>query len=369
MYNWQLENWPSFDYKSKAIDDIVIEFASETGEVKGIIDSLPSDFRQDAIIQFMIDEAIKTSEIEGEYYSRQDVMSSIKNRLGIGDGATIRDISARGIAELMVEVRENFSEPLSERLIKGWHAMLFSRSRYNQAGTYQSGEEPMLIVSGRYGREEIHYEAPPSHRVPMEMKQFIHWYKEFDIENSDIRSSLIKTAIAHLYFETIHPFEDGNGRIGRAIADKCLSESLGRVLVLSISTAIEQNKAEYYQALKMAQRSLNITDWIVYFCKTILTAQKNAKAFIRFILKKAKFLDQHRENLNDRQLKVILKMFEKGVEGFEGGMTAKKYISITKTSKATATRDLQDMTSKGILKPQGGGRSVHYELNLKVNKF
>jgi Fic family protein len=365
MYNWQFENWPYFEYNSKVIDDIVIEFASETGEVKGIIDSLPYDFRQDAIIQFMIDEAIKTSAIEGEYYSRQDVMSSIKNRLGIGDGTNIGDINARGIAELMVEVRENFSEPLCERFIKGWHAMLFSRSRYIQAGTYRSGDEPMLIVSGSYGKEKIHYEAPPSHRVPVEMKQFIQWYKEFEIENNDIRSSLIKAAIAHLYFETIHPFEDGNGRIGRAIADKCLSESLGSVLVLSISTAIEQNKAAYYQALKMAQRSLNITDWIVYFCKTILTAQKNAKAVIRFILMKAKFLDQYRENLNDRQLKVILKMLDKGVESFKGAMTAKKYISITKTSKATATRDLQYMASKGILKPKGGGRSVHYELNLK----
>ncbi|WBL22734.1 Fic family protein [Zunongwangia sp. HRR-M8] len=364
MYNWQLKNWPSFDYNFKAIDDIIIEFASETGEVKGIIDSLPSDFRQDAIIQFMIDEAIKTSAIEGEYYSRQDVMSSIRNRLGIGDGTAIRDINARGIAELMVEIRENFSKTLNERLIKGWHAMLFTRSRYIQAGTYRSGKDPMLIISGSYGKEEIHYEAPPSHRVPVEMKQFTKWYKEFEIENNDIRSSLIKTAIAHLYFETIHPFEDGNGRIGRAIADKCLSESLGRVLVLSISTAIEQNKKEYYQALKRAQRSLNITDWIVYFCETILTAQKNAKAVIRFILKKAKFLDQHRGNLNDRQLKVILKMFDKGVEGFEGGMTAKKFISLTKTSKATATRDLQDMASKGILKPLGGGRNVHYELKF-----
>ncbi|MDN3595559.1 Fic family protein [Zunongwangia endophytica] len=364
MYNWQFENWPYFEYNSKAIDDIVIEFASETGEVKGIIDSLPADFRQDAIIHIMLDEAIKTSAIEGEYYSRQDVMSSIKNRLGIGDGTNIRDINARGIAELMVEVRENFSATLSEQMIEGWHTMLFNRSRYIQEGNYRSGEEPMLIVSGRYGKEEVHYEAPPSHCVPVEMKQFIQWYEEFNIENNNIRESLIKTAIAHLYFETIHPFEDGNGRIGRAIVDKCLSESLGRVLVLSISTAIEQNKRDYYEALKTAQRSMDITDWIVYFCETILSAQKSAKAIIRFILMKAKFLDQHRENLNDRQFKVILKMFDRGIDSFEGGMTAKKYISVTKTSKATATRDLQDMVSKEILRPIGGGRSIHYYLNL-----
>ena len=366
MYNWQLKKWPDFEYKSNAIDNIVIEFASETGEVKGIIDALPPNFKQDAVIQFMIDEAIKTSAIEGEYYSRQDVMSSIKNQLGIGDGTNIRDKNARGIAELMVEVRENFSTPLTEQLIKGWHAMLFSRSRYILAGSYRTGVDPMVIISGRYGKKVIHYEAPPSNRIPKEMEQFVNWYNNYKTTPKDIRSALIKTAIAHLYFESIHPFEDGNGRIGRAIADKCLSESLGRVLALSISTAIEQNKSAYYDALKTVQKSLDITNWIVYFCSTILLAQKSAKQVIRFILNKAKFLDQHRENLNDRQLKVILKMFDKKIEGFEGGMTAKKYIAITKTSKATATRDLQDLVSKGIFIALGGGRSVRYELRMEV---
>lgn len=362
MYNWQLKKWPAFDYKSNAIDDIVVEFASETGEVKGIIDTLPPDFKQDAVIQFMIDEAIKTSAIEGEYFSRQDIMSSIKNQFGIGDGTNVRDINARSIAELMVEVRENFSTSLTEQLIKDWHGILFRKSRYIQAGSYRTGDDPMVIVSGRYGKEVIHYEAPPSNRIHKEMEQFVNWYNTCKITPKDIRSALIKSAIAHLYFESIHPFEDGNGRIGRAIADKCLSESSGRVMVLSISTAIEQNKSAYYEALQNTQQSLEITNWIVYFCNTILSAQKNAKQVIRFILNKAKFLDQHRENLNDRQLKVVLKIFDKGIEGFEGGMTAKKYIAITKTSKATATRDLQDLVSKKIFKAIGGGRSVRYEL-------
>lgn len=362
MYNWQLKKWPAFEYKSDAIDYMIIEFASETGEVKGIIETLSPDFKQDAVIQFMIDEAIKTSAIEGEHYSRQDVMSSIKNRLGIGDGIDIRDINARGIAELMVEVRESFSKSLNEQLIKDWHAMLFNRSRYIQPGSYRTGIDPMVIVSSRYGNEVIHYEAPPSNRIPREMEQFVNWYNNYKTTPKDIRSALIKTAITHLYFESIHPFEDGNGRIGRAIADKCLSESLGRALALSISTAIEQNKGAYYNALKTAQESLEITNWIVYFCNTILLAQKNAKQVISFILNKAKFLDQHKENLNDRQLKVILKMFDKGIEGFEGGMTAKKYIAITKTSKATATRDLQDLVSRGIFTALGGGRSFRYEL-------
>lgn len=191
-------------------------------------------------------------------------------------------------------------------------------------------------------------------------------YNSFKIESHNIKESLIKTAIAHLYFETIHPFEDGNGRIGRAIAEKCLSESLGRPLILSISTSIEKDKPAYYNALKQAQRTLDITEWIVYFSQIILSAQKQAKTTIRFTLEKAKFLDRFRPKLNERQLKVILKMLDYGIEGFEGGMTARKYTSITKTSKATATRDLQDMVEKGCLSQIGAGRSVRYELTLGV---
>lgn len=366
MYNWQLSNWPEFEFNSEAIDNIVLEFASETGELKGILDTISSDVKQDAVLQFMIDEAVKTSAIEGEYYSRQDVMSSIKNRLGFGDGTQIRDLNARGVAELMVEVREQFSTPLTEELIQNWHAILFARSRFIKSGVYRSGVEPMVIVSGGHGKEVIHFEAPPSNRVPAEMEQFVAWYNNYIIALGDMKSALIKTAIAHLYFESIHPFEDGNGRIGRAIADKCLLESLGRVLVLSLSTAIEENTNIYYDALKSAQQSLEVTDWIVYFSKTILSTQKNAKKLIHFTLNKAKFLDQHRERLNARQLKAVLKMLDQGIEGFEGGMTAKKYMAINKISKATATRDLQDLSAKGIFKTIGGGRSVRYELDTSI---
>lgn len=367
-YNWQLKNWPKFEYEANVIDHIAFEFAEKTGEVKGLIDSLPTDFQQETILQFMIDEAIKTSEIEGEYYSRQDVMSSIKNRLGISGAGQIKDVNARGIAELMVEVREHFLSAFTEKLIKDWHSLLFLKSRTIQPGIYRTGKEAMVIVSGGYGKETIHFEAPASDIVPREMEQFIQWYKSFKVEPKNIKAALIKTAIAHLYFETIHPFEDGNGRIGRAIAEKCLSESLGRPLVMSLSTTIEQNKKAYYDALKNAQRSLEITDWIIYFCNTILEAQRNADQLIRFTLEKAKFLDLNRDQLNDRQLKVVLKMLDRGVDGFEGGMSAKKYMSITKSSKATATRDLQDLVQKEIFVSIGSGRSVHYNLSVKTSK-
>jgi Fic family protein len=368
QYNWQHKNWPKFTYDASKIDDIVMEFALETGEVKGMIEGLTKEFQQETILQFMISEAIKTSEIEGEYHSRQDVMSSIQKRLGIHSISTnIRDIKAKGIAELMVEVREDYSTALSENLIIGWHQILFSNAQYIKGGSYRTGTEPMVIISGSIGKEIVHYEAPPSNKIPGEMNQFVNWYNSYEMNSNTIKESLIKTAIAHLYFESLHPFEDGNGRIGRAIAEKCLSESLERTLILSISTSIENDKAAYYNALIKAQRTLEITDWIYYFSQTILNAQKHAKTIIRFTLEKAKFLDKFKLQLNERQIKVITKMLEYGFEGFKGGMTAKKYLSITKTSKATATRDLQDMVEKQCLKPIGAGRGVHYELNLQMS--
>jgi len=365
-YNWQHKNWPKFTYDTSKIEDIVLEFALETGEVKGMVDGLAKEYQQETILQFMINEAIKTSEIEGEYHSREDVKSSIKKRLGIHSVLdNIRDVTAKGIAELMVEVRENYATLLSEELIKNWHGILFSNTRFIKSGVYRIGIEPMVIISGRHGKEIIHYEAPPSNKIPDEMEQFVNWYNSYVINSNNIKESLIKTAIAHLHFESIHPFEDGNGRIGRAIADKCLSESLNRSIILSISTSIENDKPAYYSALKKAQKTLEITEWIYYFSKTILNAQKQAKTTIRFTLEKIKFLDRLKTQLNERQFKVITKMLEYGKEGFKGGMTAKKYMSITKTSKATATRDLQDLVEKQGLFLKGAGRGVHYELDLK----
>ncbi|SFS84216.1 Fic family protein [Zhouia amylolytica] len=364
-YNWEHKNWPEFNYNPSVIDQLVIEFASESGEVKGIMEGLPDNFKQEAVLQFMIDEAMKTSEIEGEYYSRHDVMSSIKNRLGLQvEHKFIKDKNARGIGELMVEVQQDFAKPLSAKLIKSWHTILFDNDRFINKGQYRTGDEPMVIVSGRYGKEEIHYQAPPSTKVPSEMKRFVDWYENFKIRSKDLKSALIKTAIAHLYFESIHPFEDGNGRIGRAIAEKCLSEALGRPIVMSLSTVIEHDKKTYYDALKQAQRTLDLTPWILYFTQTILMAQNHAKKLIRFTLRKATFLDAHSQVLNERQRKVILKILDKGLDGFKGGMTAKKYISIAKTSKATATRDLQDLVDKGVFILKGAGRSTYYELKF-----
>lgn len=234
-------------------------------------------------------------------------------------------------------------------------------------GSWRKPKDPMQVVSGAIGKLIVHFEAPPSRRVPGEMDQFISWFNETGPGmNREIKKAPVRAAIAHLYFESIHPFEDGNGRIGRAIAEKALSQGIGRPVMLSLSRTIEANKQGYYENLGKAQRSNKVTNWIKYFIKTLLAAQLEAEEQIEFTLKKAKYFDRFKEQLNDRQLKVIKRMLESGPTEFEGGINAGKYVSITKTSKASATRDLQDLLDKQAILPlgEGGGRSTKYQVNL-----
>ena len=366
LYIWQLPRWPEFVYDIQDIQPLILAFAQETGEVSGMIQGLTDGLKQETMLQFMISEAIKTSEIEGEFLSREDVMSSIKNNLGINETPVyVKDQRAGGVAQLMLAVRKSFDSPLSIDMLKTWHNMLMSDARNINPGEWRTGAEPMQVIAGAYGHEVVHYEAPPSADVPKEIEQFIQWYNNSTFPlNGEIAEAVLKSAVAHLYFESIHPFEDGNGRIGRAIAEQALSQSLGRPVMLSLSKTIEQNKATYYNELKSAQRSIDITNWIKYFASVVLEAQRDAKRMVRFTLKKAQFFDKYSDQLNERQLKAIHKMLEKGEDGFEGGMTAKKYIGISKTSKATATRDLQQLYEMGAFIQEGSGRSVKYQLNI-----
>ncbi len=361
-YNWQQKDWPDFQYKTDVIEDLLFDFAKRTGRISGVLDGFSESEQAEAMINLMVSEAIKTSEIEGEYLSRKDVMSSIRRNLGLNPELPVsKDKRVEGVTELMLAIRKHFIAPLTEKMLSDWHTKLMKGSKGIQIGQWRADEEPMQIVSGAMGREIVHFEAPPSNTVPSEMKGFISWFNE---SQNSIKKPIIRSAIAHLYFESIHPFEDGNGRIGRAIAEKALSQSIGRPILFSLSKSIEGNKNRYYEALKSAQRSNEITDWINYFVKTVLDAQIDAEQEIEFTLKKTKFFDQYKDELNERQHKVVRRMLEEGHQGFEGGMNARKYVSIASTSKATATRDLQDLVQKGIFKPIGGGRSTRYDINI-----
>ncbi len=365
-FNWQLEDWPDFKYNLSKLENHFFQFIEQVGRVSGLLKGLPDKIQNQAILDLMVSEAIKTSEIEGEYISRKDVMSSIRNNLGLTrKPEQVKDLRAQGAAELMIDIRNTFKEDLTEEKLFSWHQMVMKGNRGLTIGHWRDHEEPMQVVSGALGKEKVHYEAPPSKRVPEEMKTFIEWFNATGPNGEkNIHQPIVRAAIAHLYFESIHPFEDGNGRIGRAISEKALSQHIKRPVLLSLSKTIEANKNDYYEALMKAQRSIVITPWLAYFVKTTLEAQNEAEKMIDFTLNKTRFFDQFESQLNERQLKVIRRMLKEGPNGFEGGMSAKKYSAITKTSKATATRDLQDLTDKNVFIPFGAGRSTKYNLNL-----
>jgi len=341
-YNWQQGDWPNFTFDLSTLEDLLYELAERLGKLEGLMKALPEDARVENAIEMMVIEALKSSAIEGEILSHVDVMSSIRNNLGLtSPPLPVPDKRAEGIGQLMVHIRQTFVEDLSEAMLFEWHRDLLSFDTSKLIGAWRTHHEPMQIVSGRIDRPNIHFEAPPSAVVPSEMARFIEWFNK-----------------------TIHPFEDGNGRIGRAISEKALFQGHGRPLLLSLSKAIESKRSEYYAALQNAQRSNEITSWIEYFLNVILNAQRDAEEQIEFTLKKAHLFNKHRDGLNERQLKVIRRMLDEGPGGFEGGMSAQKYIKIAKTSRATATRDLQDLVKKNIFSQHGGGHSTRYELEL-----
>ncbi len=367
-YNWQQKDWPHFTFAPERVEDALFAFSEKAGRVSGILEGLPDDTRQDVIVDMLLAEAIKTSEIEGEYPNRRDVLSSIRKNLGL-DYITrnTKDKSAEGLGELLIDVRKTHKELLTEKKLFAWHKMLLGENKRLQVGQWRTHTEPMQVISGASGKEKIHYEAPPSARVSKEMKRFISWFNETGPGGKkEIKKAPIRAAIAHLYFESIHPFEDGNGRIGRAIAEKALSQTIGRPVLLSLSKTIEAKKNLYYKSLEKAQRSNEITHWIVYFVQTLLDAQKESEKQIEFTLRKTKFFDRFKDQLTDRQLTVIKRMLEEGTKGFESGMNARKYIGITKTSKATATRDMQQLLEIGAFTPasKAGGRSTSYQLAI-----
>lgn len=367
-YNWQQKDWPHFTYSLLDVEDDLFLIAEKIGKMTGIIGTLPEEMRVEALVDLMVAEAIKTSEIEGEFFSRKDVMSSIKNNLGINrTPEKVKDKGAEGISQLMIDVRNTYKEPLTEKKLFDWHQLLFPEPTTVSVGAWRNHHESMQVVSGAMGKEKVHFEAPPSAQVPKEMKRFISWFNETAPGGlKELKKATVRSAITHLYFESIHPFEDGNGRIGRAIAEKALSQGIGSPVLLSLSRTIEANKSTYYNALSEAQRSNKVTGWVTYFVRTILAAQKEAEEQIQFTLKKTKFFDHYKEELNERQLKVIKRMLEEGPKGFEGGMNSSKYGSLTKVSKATATRDLQELLGLGVLTRLGnaGGRSTKYWINL-----
>lgn len=366
VYNWQQQDWRNFQYDEKALTNIALTFMETAGQSQGFLKGLSLNDQEESIVNILVKEAIKTSAIEGELISRADVISSIRKNLGYKTPSfTIKDRRSEGIAILLVKSRETFEADLTEEMLFEWHKLLMQGNYIVTVGQWRMHHEPMQVISGVLGKEKIHFEAPPSVNVSSEMEMFMDGFNATKpTGKTPIENSIIRSAIAHLYFETIHPFEDGNGRIGRIIAEKALAQGLKRPILMSLSTAIEAEKKAYYEALQKAQSSNIIDDWLHYFGQTIVKAQQDFIQSINFLLKKVAFFDTHKTLLNPEQTKALNRMLEEGENGFKGGMNARKYQSINQVSKATATRHLQDLVEKGILITQNSGRSTNYQVNI-----
>lgn len=365
-WNWQQPDWPNFSYDSRALEPLEKQFLLRTGEFIGAFKHLGPEDRDTLRIELISDEALKTSEIEGEILNRESVQASLRQQFGLGAAESRIPPSERGIAEMMVDLYRGFAEPLSHETIFAWHNKVMSGHRdITVIGGYRTRPEPMQVVSGRLDKPKVQFEAPPSSRMQDEMNAFVSWFNDSGPNGKFPLAPLTRASIAHLYFVCVHLFEDGNGRIGRALAEKSLAQNLGQPTLIALAYTIEHARKAYYDALKRNNKGNEIIDWILYFAQTILDAQSNTNKRVDFYVAKAKYYERFRGKLNERQEKVIARTFREGIHGFKGGLCAENYINISKTSRATATRDMQDLVEKGALTRTGELRHTRYHLNLQ----
>jgi Fic family protein len=364
-WNWEKPDWPNFAYDSKVLEPAERQFLRQSGEFVGAYKHIGADDQEALKIELISEEAVKTSEIEGEILNRDSVQSSLRAQLGLGvEGPNVKP-AERGISKMMLDLYRNYADPLTDKTMFEWHKMLLAGDKdIKVIGAYRTHVDAMQVVSGPIHKRAIHFVAPPSARMPEEMKRFIAWFNDTAPDGENPLPALTRAAISHLYFVCIHPFEDGNGRIGRALAEKSLAQNLGQPSLIVLAYTIERKRKDYYAALERYNKDLQINDWMTYFANTILQAQDNTIKRVDFYVAKAKFYEKFRDQLNERQAKVMTRVFKEGIDGFKGGLSANNYISISKTSRATATRDLQDLVEKGALIKIGELRHTRYFLNI-----
>lgn len=360
-WNWQHTDWPNFTWMASRMAKAEERFLTGAGVFVGTLNHLHSDDRERVTVEAISTEGLTTSEIEGEILDRESVQSSVRHQLGLShDHRHVRP-AERGIGELMADLYRNWAGPLDHATLFSWHGMIMSGHRNVQdVGRYRTHAEPMRIVSGRAERPKIHFVAPPSAEVAREMERFVAWFNDTGPEGSHPLPALTRAGLSHIYFESIHPFEDGNGRIGRAIAEKSLAQSLRRPTLTALAATILLHRRAYYEALEAANKGVEVTEWLAHFAATTLEAQLRTLAHVEFLIDKTRLLDRMRENLNDRQQRALLRLLREGPSGFTGGLSAGNYVSITKTSTATASRDLADMVKKGALTRSGDRKRTRY---------
>ncbi|WFU31256.1 Fic family protein [Bradyrhizobium brasilense] len=362
-YIHELKDWPKFTWNSSKLAQKLGAVRNRQGRLTGRMEELGFRLRTEANLEALTEEVTKSSEIEGEVLSRDQVRSSLARRLGVDIGAlTPVERNVEGIVEMMLDATGRYDAPLTSDRLFGWHAALFPTGRSGMTkiavGNWRTEDTgPMQVVSGPIGLERVHYEAPKAGLLPDEMKAFIGWFngtQEID--------PVIKAAMAHLWFVTIHPFEDGNGRIARAISDMALARSENSSQrFYSMSAQIRQERNAYYDILEATQKGdLDITVWLEWFLDCLDRAFDRADTILASVLRKAHFWKkQANQKFNDRQRAMIERLFE----GFEGKLTSSKWAQLTKSSQDTALRDIDDLVARGVLaKDAAGGRSTSYSL-------
>ena len=359
MWNWQQPDWPLFRWEQEALEGMEKQFLHQAGTVVGALKHIDEDEKVGLTVELISTEAVKTSEIEGDILDRESVQSSIRQNFGLAiDNKRIRP-AEQGIGEMMVDLYRTFDQSLSHKQLFIWHKMLTSGRRdLNDIGRYRTHGETMQVVSGYAHEPKVHFEAPPSTEMKVQMDRFIKWYNGVELQ------PLTRAGVAHLYFVSIHPFEDGNGRVGRAISEKVLAQGLGHPTLLALSQTIMAGRKRYYAMLERSNKELEITEWLTYFAESVLAAQDYSLRMIDFLIDKTRLYDRLRGKLNKRQEKALERMFQEGVEGFKGGLSAENYLSITGTSRATATRDLVDLVEKRAFMRTGERKHTRYWLNV-----
>lgn len=364
-WNWKQPDWPNFTYDPSAIEAFERRFLLASGEVIGAVRHITDDERDLLRIELLSDEAVKTSEIEGEVLDRLSVQSSLRRQFGLAADERAVSPQERGIAEMMADLYGSYAAPLIHETLFRWHRMLMSGNRHLETvGAYRTHTDAMQIVSGRLDKPTVHFEAPPSAQVPYEMSAFIDWFNASSPDGQNALPALTRAGLGHLYFESIHPFEDGNGRLGRAVAEKSLAQNIGQPSLIALAFTIERGRKRYYDHLERNQKTLEVTEWLTYFAGTVLEAQQTTLDRVAFHIAKAHFYGALKDRFNPRQDKAVARMFREGPAGFKGGLSAENYLAITQTSRATATRDLNDLVDKGALVRSGERRHARYVLNL-----
>lgn len=363
MYIWELADWPRFDWDQRQLANVLARTRHEQGRLLGRMEALGFQLREEAVLKTLTQDVLKSSEIEGERLDPEQVRSSLARRLGMDiGGLKPADRNVDGVVEMMLDATIGYDRPLNEERLFAWHAALFPTGHSGmvkiRVGAWRDDSGgPMQVVSGPHGKERVHYVAPPGERLGAEVSAFLDWFNE----ETEI-DPVLKAGLAHLWFVTIHPFDDGNGRIARAVADMALARSeRSPQRFYSMSAQIQLERNAYYDTLENTQKgSMDVTGWQVWFLECLTRAIGGARETLASVLFKARFWDRFAEEaLNERQIEVINRL----LNGFEGKLTTSKWAKLAKCSQDTAYRDILDLIKRGALKKNpGGGRGTSYDL-------